>query len=181
MSSGNKLIAGTAALAILAGGGAAFAAFKLTESHSAASPAAAAPGRIDGFGLDGRFGGRGLGGGLGGGRGLRQAFGFGGEMAVATTYIGISIGALQASLSGGRSLAQIAKAHGKPVDGLVTAITAEFTKRLNAAVSAGQLTKPVEQRLQSHLPAVVMELVNGTRLGVPFHRLSGASTFGSAA
>jgi hypothetical protein len=183
MTPRNKLIAGVATIALLAGSGATFAAMELAETHSAAhlTPPHTVGARIDRFGLGGRLGGRGFAGGLGLGARLGVSFeAFGGELNAATAYLGVSEGALQTNLAEGRSLAQVAKAHGKDVDGLVNAITAEFTKRLDAAVAAGRIGKARAQRVEAGLTRTVTRLVNGTRLGVPFGRMRvGAATLAS--
>jgi hypothetical protein len=163
-----KLIAGTAAVALLAGGGATFAATKLISSRSS-SPALQAPLHmgVDGFGLGGRLGGRGFGGGLGGERpGARpeRGFGFGAfslhGLAPLTTYLGISSSTLRSELGNGETLARIATAHGKTVAGLVTAMLAARKRVLDQAVSAGRLTAAQEQLIESSAAERVRDLVN---------------------
>ncbi len=59
----------------------------------------------------------------------------------AATYLGMTRQALLAELRKGQSLAQIAKAHGKTVDGLVVAMVAPLKARLAKAVENDRLTK----------------------------------------
>ena len=172
MSSTSKLIAGTAALAVVAAGGAAFAAVKLSESTgSSAGPAVSAPfGRgLAGSGLSGRLGGRGFGGGLGQGprSGFRGGFGFGsprffgGVSTAVSAYLGLSAAAVQSDLQKGRTLAQIAKAQGKSVDGLVTAMLNDQKKRLDAAVTRGLMTQAEAAQLEANLKQNISDMVNG--------------------
>ena len=85
----------------------------------------------------------------------------------AAGYIGITEAQLRTELQGGKSLAQVATAHGKSVDGLVNALVAEAKSKLDAAVSAGRLTKSQETELLSRLKDRITSRVNGTELGRP--------------
>jgi hypothetical protein len=184
MKAQHKLIAGTVAVAVLAGGGAALAAIELSSSPSPnAAPAVTAPlgNGLGGYGLGaGRLGGRGLGGGLGpgddagrfdngdfgrrlGGRGL-----FGSGLAAASAYLGVSGATLRSDLAGGQTLAQVAKAQGKSVDGLVTAMVAAQKKAFATAVANGYLTQAQAQLLESRIAARTRDLVNGVRAQGPF-------------
>ena len=89
-------------------------------------------------------------------RGLR---GFG---EAAATYIGITREQLRQELMGGKSLAQVATAHGKSVDGLKQAILDAAEKKLDAAVSAGRLTSAEERNLLDRLKSRIDDLVNHT-------------------
>jgi hypothetical protein len=180
-----KLIAGTAAVALLAGGGAAFATMKLvsssSSSHSRQPPIHMG---VGGFGLGGRLGGRGFGGGLGGeGPRPRPGIGFGsfsaGVLAPLTTYLGISSSALQSELGKGETLAQIAKAQGRSVEGLVTAMLAARKSELDREVSAGRLTATQEQQIESSEAKRVRNFVNATPARA-FGGLGGAFAYPSA-
>ena len=85
----------------------------------------------------------------------------------AAGYIGITEAQLRTELQGGKSLAQVATAHGKSVDGLVNALVAEAKSKLDAAVSAGRLTKSQETELLSRLKDRITSRVNGVELGRP--------------
>jgi hypothetical protein len=84
--------------------------------------------------------------GLGAASGKRKALGqklgkrLGAKGPVAT-YLGMTREALVAELRKGQSLAQIAKAHGKSVDGLVAAMVAPLKAHLATAVENDRLTK----------------------------------------
>ncbi|HET6171107.1 MAG TPA: hypothetical protein VFD90_00795, partial [Gaiellales bacterium] len=62
-------------------------------------------------------------------------------------------------------LADVAKAQGKTVEGLKSAITDAATKQLDAAVTAGKLTKDQETKLLAGLATRLDEIVNGTHEG----------------
>lgn len=178
MSSQHKLIAGTVAVALLAGGGAALAAIELTSSSPSpqAAPAVTAPltSGIGSYGLGGgRLGGRGLGGGLGpgdgdgdtgfdghgrhfGGRGLSGA-----GMSAAATYLGLTSDVLRGDLESGQTLAQVARSQGKTVVGLVAAMVAARKQELTRAVASGVLTQAQADRLEQALAERMDALVNG--------------------
>jgi DNA-binding phage protein len=61
-------------------------------------------------------------------------FGSGNVFATAATYIGITEAELRTELQTGKSLADIAVAHGKTRDGLIAALTAEATKQITTSV-----------------------------------------------
>jgi lambda repressor-like predicted transcriptional regulator len=131
------------------------------------------------------FGGPGFGGGPRGhfgrfghaGPGFGFGFGFRGPALMAgiddvATYLGLKPADLVAQLRSGKSLADIATAQGKTVDGLKTAITDATTKQLDAAVTAGKLTKDQETKLLAGLASRLDDLVNGA------HPLGGFGRFG---
>src|SRR3954447_5700494 len=114
------------------------------------------------------FGGPGFGGGPrgrfpGGGFGFRLGGpGLMGGIEDVATYLGLKPADLATQLRSGKSLADIAKAQGKTVDGLKTAITEGATKQLDAAVTAGKLEKEQETKLLAALSSHLDDLVNGT-------------------
>jgi DNA-binding phage protein len=61
-------------------------------------------------------------------------FGSGNVLTTAATYIGITEAALRTELQTGKSLADIAVAHGKTRDGLIAALTADAAKAIATAV-----------------------------------------------
>ena len=81
-----------------------------------------------------------------------------GSKAVAA-YLGISQAQLRSALVSGKSLAQIAQAHGKTTDGLVAAIVAAAKTRLDRAVAAGHLTSAQEKAILARMDALVTALV----------------------
>ena len=151
---------------VVAGGATAIAATHLSRKVTVSIQAPAVP-SAPGNGFQGRPGG-GLGGpgfGGGGGRlggGFRGGGLFGG-LSVAATYLGVSQSTLQTELAGGKTLAQVATAHGKTADGLVSAMVAATRKQLDAAVSSGRFTKQQEDTIVASLEQRYKAMVNGTR------------------
>src|ERR671933_1133422 len=186
-----KVGAGVAAAAAVAGGGAAIAADRLgssDDSQAVVNDAAKQPGvtpsaltaalkkalenRVDAAVAAGRltkeqgdelkqriesgdlplfFGPRG---------GPREHFG---ELDAAASYLGLTEAQLDEQLDGGNTLAQVAKDRGKSVDGLIQALVDAATKRLDADVAAGRLTKAQEQQILSGLKERITAFVNGMR------------------
>ena len=99
--------------------------------------------------------------GVGPGRG-HHGFGhrFGG-LDAAASYLGITEAALKTSLRDGSTLAEIAKAKGKSVDGLKDALVAAATADLAQAVKDGRLTAAQQTAILADLPDRVDDLVNG--------------------
>ena len=89
-------------------------------------------------------------------------FGFIGRLESAAGYIGITEAQLRTELESGKSLAQIAKAHGKSVDGLIDALVAAAKDKLDNAVSAGRLTKAQETEMLGVLKDRITSAVNNT-------------------
>jgi AraC-like DNA-binding protein len=116
--------------------------------------------------------------------GLHRGFGHLGHFAdldAAADYVGLTEAQLRTELAGGKSLAQVARDHGKSVDGLVDTLGAAAKKKLDAAVSAGRITKAQENEMLNGLRDRITNLVNATGLGGPrfgdhrfgFHRFGG--------
>jgi DNA-binding phage protein len=61
-------------------------------------------------------------------------FGSANILATAAAYIGITEAALRTELQSGKTLAEVAVAHGKTRDGLIAALSAEATKSITTAV-----------------------------------------------
>ncbi|HEX3519506.1 MAG TPA: hypothetical protein VHT29_10785 [Solirubrobacteraceae bacterium] len=84
-----------------------------------------------------------------------------GIRATARGYLGLSAAQLRSELRSGMTLAQIADGTpGKSEAGLIEAIVAARTRRLNAAVAAGKLTTARESADISRLNTRVKALVN---------------------
>jgi hypothetical protein len=77
----------------------------------------------------------------------------------AATYLGMTRGALWAELRKGQSLAQVARARGKSVDGLVTAMVAPWKARLAKAVENDRLTKQRADALLERITDGIEKLV----------------------
>jgi hypothetical protein len=126
-------------------------------------------------------------------------FGFGGlrhgpffgphgdELDAAAGYLGLTEAQLRTELDGGKTLAQVAKEHGKSVDGLVDTLYAAKKKELDQAVVAGRLTKAEETQMLADLKQRIRDRVNGTfprlrgfGLGERFHRFGDFDAFRGA-
>jgi hypothetical protein len=86
-----------------------------------------------------------------------------GELDAAASYLGLTESQLDEQLDSGKTLAQVAKDRGKSVDGLIQALVDAATKRLDADVAAGRLTKAQEQQILSGLKDRITAFVNGMR------------------
>jgi hypothetical protein len=108
--------------------------------------------------------------------------GLGDKLSATADYLGLSVEELQERLTDGRSLADIAEAEGKSVDGLEQAILAEARADLDEAVEAGRLTREHADEILERLREHVDELVAGDffeRRGRP--RLEGPPSDGARA
>ena len=79
----------------------------------------------------------------------------------AASYLGLTEDQLHNRLESGKTLAEIAKAQGKSVDGLRTRMIKDAKAKLDAAVKAGRLSSAEEQRILADLQQHVDDLVNG--------------------
>src|SRR5436190_1900894 len=80
---------------------------------------------------------------------------FSGGLGAAAKYLGLSRSALASRLRSGKSLADVAKAQGKSVTGLVSAIKDAVKTRLDQAVAAKKITSAEEQELDAAISGVV--------------------------
>jgi hypothetical protein len=118
-------------------------------------------------------------------------FGFFGALDTAASYLGITHAQLRNELESGKSLAQVAKDHGKSADGLVNAMVDGAKKKLDDAVAAGRLTKDQETEMLNGLKDRITNLVNSTGLagpnfrgrgfGEPFHDFGFRRLYGPSA
>jgi hypothetical protein len=89
----------------------------------------------------------------------------------AASYLGLTEEQLESRLEGGKTLAQIATAEVKSVDGLKAALVKDAKAKLDAAVKAGTLTKAEEQKVLQDLEQRIDDLVDGQlRLRFREHR-----------
>jgi hypothetical protein len=128
-----RALAGAAAVVVLAGGGVAVAAG--TSGKSSTTPGTTtAPTPPDRPGFAGP---RGPGG---------PGFGFGGPGlefgSAAADYLGLELEELRERVADGRSLAEIARAEGKSVDGLEEALVAAFREHVDELVTATPPSRP---------------------------------------
>ena len=88
----------------------------------------------------------------------------------AAGYLGVTVASLRESLRDGQSLADVAKAKGKSVDGLKAALRTAVREDLDEAVTDGKLTKAqadeLAERLNEHVDRMVEE---GFRFGMRMH------------
>jgi hypothetical protein len=82
-------------------------------------------------------------------------------LAAAATYLGLTEAQLRDELQGGKTLAQIATAHGKTVDGLVAALLNDAKSKLDQAVADGRLTRAQADEMLAGLKARITDFVNG--------------------
>jgi len=134
---------------------AALAAGQITKDQADAMKAAINAGKLP-FGV-----------GLGPGMGFRFGwhggllFAGGGPLEAAATYLGLTQDQLQTQLGSGKSLADIAKAQGKSVDGLEQAMIAPVQAKLDQAVKDGKLTSAQRDQALTKIKASIDDLVNG--------------------
>jgi hypothetical protein len=89
-------------------------------------------------------------------------------LSTAATYLGLSESQLSSKLESGKSLADIAKAQeGKSAAGLVSALKGDLQKKLDKAVSDGNLTKSQEARILSGAGKMITAMVDGKFAGPP--------------
>lgn len=86
----------------------------------------------------------------------------GDHLSAAATYLGLTQAELREQLAAGKSLADVAEAQDKSVDGLKQAIVAGAKAELDEAVDAGTLTEAQAAAMLERLQAHVDELVAGT-------------------
>src|SRR6266498_3968474 len=79
--------------------------------------------------------------------GLHRGFGHFAHLDAAADYLGLTEAQLRSELEGGKSLAQVARDHGKSVDGLVDALVSAAKEHFDDAVAAGRITKAQEDEL----------------------------------
>jgi hypothetical protein len=84
-------------------------------------------------------------------------------LAAAAAYLGLSEDELHTQLENGKTLADIAKAQNKSVDGLVQALVADAKKHLDEEVAEGDLTKAQADQMLMRLEQGIRDIVNGVR------------------
>jgi hypothetical protein len=104
-------------------------------------------------------------------------FGHFAKLEAVASYLGLSEAELREQLAEGKTLAEVAKAEGKSVDGLVQALVREAEAKLDEAVADGRLTRAQADELAEGLEERMTDLVNGERRH-PFgfgHRFGGSA------
>jgi len=79
----------------------------------------------------------------------------------ATSYLGISEGELHSQLESGKTLADIARANGKDVGGLVEALVADAKTHLDEEVQEGDLAQAEANAMLTRLRQGITSMVDG--------------------
>jgi hypothetical protein len=96
----------------------------------------------------------------------------------AATYLGLTDAQLRSRLNSGKTLAEIARAENKSVEGLKTAMQKEAKDKLDAEVKAGRLSKDHETQVLKDLDSRMDDLVNAQlRMQFRDHRGFGGRGF----
>jgi hypothetical protein len=90
---------------------------------------------------------------------------FGDKLGSAAEYLGLGEEELHEQLRAGKSLADVAEAEGKSVDGLKQAILAGAKSGLDEAVANERLTREQADAIYERLQSSVDDIVNGTLRG----------------
>ena len=98
------------------------------------------------------------------------AFGAGDQLATAAKYLGLSESDLRTKLRNGQSLADVAKAQNKDVNGLEDALVAAQKTKLDGLVAAKKLTQSQADAILSQLKSHVDDLVNADLPAAPRFR-----------
>ena len=114
-----------------------------------------------------------LGGPMGGPDGPSHGFGFGGPghgpfgvgLDAAASYLGLTRAQLDRQLRAGRTLAEVARAQGKSVDGLQQALIDAATTQLDRAVADRKITSDQRDQILGEIREHVADLVNGRAPG----------------
>jgi polyhydroxyalkanoate synthesis regulator phasin len=99
--------------------------------------------------------------GLGGGPGGHDRGGHLGDLDAAASYLGLTEDQLRTQLRSGKTLADVAKAQGKSVDGLIDALVAATKKDLDDAVADGRLTQAQADQILADMKQRITDRVNG--------------------
>jgi hypothetical protein len=144
---------------------------RITEEQAEALKSRIESGDFEAFFGPGLFGMRHGGPEDGQGPGERHVLPFGGKLSGAADYLGLSEAELRERLLEGKSLAEIAEAAGKSVDGLKQAILDATQAALDEAVAGDLLTQEQADAIYERLQGWIDDLVNGAlpdpgRLGI---------------
>jgi hypothetical protein len=97
----------------------------------------------------------------------------GDQLSAAADYLGLSVADLRERLRDGQSLADVAQAENKSVDGLEQAMLDAVEKKLDEAVEDGDLTQPQADRILEHIQSHIDDIVNGNVENWRFKRFRG--------
>lgn len=91
-----------------------------------------------------------------------------GELSTAADYLGLTVVQLRDQLNDGKTLAQIAKARDKSVDGLVDKLVDRQKDRIEEAVKDGKLSRDEADQILAKVRQAVTDFVNHGRLHFEF-------------
>ena len=83
----------------------------------------------------------------------------------AASYLGLTEAQLKTQVSSGKTLAQVAKAQSKSVDGLVDALVKDANAKIDQAVKDGKLTKAQADEIKQDQREHLTDFVNNGKLG----------------
>lgn len=86
----------------------------------------------------------------------------------AASYLGLTEAQLRTQLSSGKTLAQVAKAQDKSVDGLVDALVKDANEKIDQAVEDGRLTKAQADEIKQGQRERLADFVNNGQLRFKF-------------
>jgi hypothetical protein len=95
------------------------------------------------------------------GRGFERGFKMGVTAADLSNFLGITTQQLSTELRSGKTLAQVAQAHGKTTDQLKTFIHDQIKTKLDAAVKNGQITQAQEDARLANIDTQIDAMING--------------------
>ena len=101
-------------------------------------------------------------------------------LAAAATYLGVTQADISTARKAGQSLAQLAAAKGKSVQGLTDALVAAGNAAIDKAQAAGTITADQATAKRATLPAQVQALINATGAGHCSGSASATSSHSSA-
>ncbi len=90
-----------------------------------------------------------------------------GGLDAAAEYLGLTEDELRADIESGKTLAEVATAQGKTVEGLTKALVDAAEKDIAAAVDEGRLTEAQADEIRADLQEHIDRLVNGELPGPP--------------
>jgi hypothetical protein len=95
-------------------------------------------------------------------RGGERGAGKGALLQAAATYLQVTKADIAAARRSGQTLAQLAVAKGKTVQGLTNALVAAGTASINSALAADRITSAQATAKKAALPAQVQRLISST-------------------
>ena len=85
---------------------------------------------------------------------------FGAGLDVVATTLGITTDEVRTALESGQTIADLAVSKGKTAQDVIDAVVAEATTKINAQVTAGNLTQAQADKLIANLPTIAADFVN---------------------